>query len=83
VPFDAFTSTPDFTPFKHKPRAIPTACTSKTKASRLATTAAMSRWDFSQPDQAPGIGAQLWEYFHPDGAPVPTAKGVGGDDDDD
>jgi hypothetical protein len=38
----------------------------------------MSGWDFSQPDQAPGIGKQIWELMH-DGAPAPFE----GDDDDD
>lgn len=77
LPLDAFTSTPDYAPFVHEKRTQPLAC--NPKDGKAATTAKMSRWDFSQPDQAPGLSAQIWEILH-DGAPPPA--GYGDDDDD-
>jgi hypothetical protein len=70
LPLDAFTSTPDYTPFEHLPRTTPLAC--NPGGTKAATEAAMSGWDTSQPDQAPGIGRQIWEHFHPDGTPAPA-----------
>jgi YVTN family beta-propeller protein len=83
VPFDAFTSTPDFTPFVHIPRAVAPTCTPATSTSKLATEAKMSRWNFKEPDQAPGIGDHLWRYFHGEGAVKPVTPGRVADDDDD
>lgn len=77
LPLDAFTSTPDYTPYDHVKRTVTLAC--NPKATKYATEAAMSQWDFSQPDQAPGIGRQVWEILH-DGAAPP--EGYGDDDDD-
>jgi DNA-binding beta-propeller fold protein YncE len=77
LPLDAFTSTPDYTPYEYIPRKIPTAC--NPSGTKLATEAAMSGWDLSKPDQAPGIAKQIWEILH-DGAPPP--EGYGDDDDD-
>jgi hypothetical protein len=78
LPLDAFTSTPDYTPFAHRQRSIQLACNSRNTPE--ATEAAMSHWDFSEPDQAPGISKQIWSLFH-HGAPPP--EGYGDDDDDD
>jgi DNA-binding beta-propeller fold protein YncE len=78
LPLDAFTSTPDYAPYDSVRRATKLACNPKT--GKAATTAMMSHWDFSQPDQAPGLSAQIWELLH-DGAPPPA--GYGADDEDD
>ncbi|MFI5297774.1 MAG: bifunctional YncE family protein/alkaline phosphatase family protein, partial [Polyangiales bacterium] len=89
VPFDAFTSTPDFTPYVHIARTVTPTCTppaSKAQSSaraKLTTEAAMSRWDFTQPDQAPGIADHLWRYFHGENAKPPVSPGKAADDDDD
>jgi len=76
LPFDAFTSTPDYTPFDRIPRTAPLTC--NPGGTKAATEAASAGWDLSQPDQAPGIARQLWEHFHPEGTPAPP----GLDDDD-
>ncbi len=78
LPLEAFTSTPDFTPYDRLLRTEPLGC--NPNGTKMSTTAAMSGWDLSQPDEAPGIGRQVWEYFH-GGAPAPEI--VGRDDDDD
>lgn len=78
LPLDAFTSTPDYTPFEHLKRTVKLACNGTGTAA--STAAAMSKWDFSQPDQAPGIGRQVWEILH-NGAVAPEGYGDGDDDD--
>lgn len=78
LPLDAFTSTPDYTPYSHQKRSVKLAC--NPKSGKAATTAMMSNWDFSQPDQAPGLSAQIWELLH-DGAPPPAGYGEADDDD--
>jgi len=78
LPLDAFTSTPDYTPYEFVKRTVKLACNAK--GTPASTTAAMSNWDFSEPDQAPGIGRQVWEILHNGQAPP---DGYGDDDDDD
>jgi len=78
LPLDAFTSTPDYTAFDHAKRTVKLGCNAK--GTPASTTAAMSKWDFSIPDQAPGIGRQVWEILH-NGAPAPAGYGDGDDDD--
>lgn len=77
LPLDAFTSTPDYTPYDRAKRSVKLACNAKGTAA--STAAAMSPWDFSEPDQAPGIGRQVWEILH-QGKAAPA--GYGDDDDD-
>ncbi|MGZ3417290.1 MAG: bifunctional YncE family protein/alkaline phosphatase family protein [Polyangiales bacterium] len=77
LPLDAFTSTPDYTPYDHLARTQAIGC--NMAGTKSATTAAMSGWDFSEPDQAPGIGKQIWELMH-DGEPPPFQ--ADSDDDD-
>jgi hypothetical protein len=76
LPMEAFTSTPDYAAFDHLVRAQPLSC--NPAGTKGATKAAMSGWDLSRPDEAPGIAESIWDYFHPNGAPAPE-----GDDDDD
>ncbi len=78
LPLDAFTSTPDYTPYDAVKRTVVLAC--NPKETSFATEAAMSKWDLSQPDQAPGIGRQVWEILHEGQAP-PAGYGDGDDDD--
>lgn len=78
LPLDAFTSTPDYAPYDHVKRTVKLSCNAKTGAA--ATTAKMSNWDLSQPDQAPGLSAQIWQLLHEGKAP-PAGYGEADDDD--
>jgi hypothetical protein len=62
LPFDLFTSTPDFTPFSYVPRRwSDTSCNpGGTHAAREAEAAG---WDFSEPDEQPGLSEQVEDYF--------------------
>jgi hypothetical protein len=52
MPFDLFTSTPDYTPYTYTPREWPLSCgVDATQAQILAT----SRWDLSDVDDQPGL----------------------------
>ncbi len=62
IPFDAFTSTPDYSPYAMLPRTTPLAC--NPSGTSGAATAAMAGWDFSEPDNQPGLSRQLWMHFH-------------------
>lgn len=57
LPFDAFTSTPDYTPYTYVKRKVASVC-NKGGTSRAALADA---WDLSEPDEAPGLGAQVME----------------------
>jgi hypothetical protein len=56
LPYDLFTSTPDYTPFTYLPRAwTDLSCNPDTGAeAELA-----EGWDFSEPDEQPGLGWQV------------------------
>jgi hypothetical protein len=60
LPLDVFTSTPDYTPFEYIPRAYSDGSCNPagTKGARRA-----QGWDFSHPDEQPGLGEQLREYL--------------------
>ena len=60
LPLDLFTSTPDYAPFSYLPRTYADASCNK-KGTREAELA--SHWDFSQPDEQPGLGAQVERYM--------------------
>jgi len=77
LPLDAFTSTPDYTPFDHAKRTVKLSC--NPAGTKLSTEAAMSNWNFAEPDQAPGIARHVWEALHNGEAPP---EGYGDDDDD-
>ena len=76
LPFDAFSATPDFSPYVMAKRTTPLACNGAGTSG--AVTAAMSGWDFSQPDNQPGLSRQLWQHFHGGAEPK-----FGAADDDD
>jgi DNA-binding beta-propeller fold protein YncE len=60
LPLDLFTSTPDFTPFDFVPRSYTDG-----SCNPSGTTGSMRAqvWDFSHPDEQPGLDEQLEEYF--------------------
>ena len=62
--WDAFTSTPDLTPYDHIPSSIPWSTAPPPPTPAAALTEAM---DFSAPDRNPLLGETLW--WHRKGAP--------------
>jgi sugar lactone lactonase YvrE len=60
IPFDAFTSTPDYTPYTYKPHSIPLECGTQGERAEQRLT---ESWDFSQPDQQPGLGDQVRRWM--------------------
>jgi hypothetical protein len=55
LPADAFTSTPDYTPFTYFPRTVEAPCNpSGTKEAIEAAS-----WDFDEPDEQPGLSEQI------------------------
>jgi DNA-binding beta-propeller fold protein YncE len=61
LPLDAFTSTPDYTPYTFKPRTWPLACGGKNASS--AEKRLTDSWDFAVPDAQPGLGAQVARWM--------------------
>jgi hypothetical protein len=60
LPFDAFTSTPDFTPYTYEPHQVTITCgMDATHAEKRLTDS----WDFRQPDGQPGLGEQVFRYM--------------------
>jgi hypothetical protein len=71
IPYDFFTSTPDYTPYTYTPRTWPLACgatTSRVVGGQAGESGKPTRaeeeltalWDFRHEDQQPGLGAQVW-----------------------
>ena len=61
LPLDLFTSTPDYAPFDYVPRKWQDlSCNPK---GTLGSNAAEG-WDFSQPDNQPGLDGQVWQALH-------------------
>ncbi len=60
IPFDAFTSTPDYTPYTYTPHQILITCGSDATPAEHRLT---ESWDFSQPDAQPGLGEQVFRYM--------------------
>jgi sugar lactone lactonase YvrE len=78
--YDLFTSTPDYTPYERIPRRWP----EETNPASGRAAAISAQWDFSRPDQQPGLSRFLWEYFHPgQRAPWPDLPPPPHDADDD
>jgi hypothetical protein len=55
VPFDAFTSTPDYTPYTYKPRTVTADC----NAGGTHEAMAAESWDFDDLDDQPGLSDQI------------------------
>ena len=60
MPFDLFSSVPDYTPFTYKPRVWPASCG---KDATLAEQKLTQSWDMEEVDEQPGLDAQLWRYL--------------------
>jgi hypothetical protein len=60
LPLDAFTATPDYTPFDYQPRAFDAPCNPPHTAAANAAEA----WDFDKVDDQPGIAYWLWRILH-------------------
>jgi hypothetical protein len=61
MPFDLFTSTPDYTPFDYVPRTYrDTSC----NPGGTVGAKAAERWDFADADEQPGLAAQVWQHLH-------------------
>jgi hypothetical protein len=59
LPLDAFTSTPDFTPYTYTPRTVAAPCnTAARKEARQA-----EGWDFKDVDDQPGLSEQITEMM--------------------
>ncbi|GAB4202808.1 MAG: hypothetical protein OHK0013_16390 [Sandaracinaceae bacterium] len=59
--YDFFTSTPDYTPYEAIPRRIP----EELNEERRSADAMMSMaYDWSRPDEQPGLSRMLWRHFH-------------------
>jgi hypothetical protein len=67
LPFDIFTSTPDYTPFTYTTRTIPLACDAAATPQEKALT---MTWDLRQPDEQPGLDDQVTRYLM--GLALPT-----------
>jgi hypothetical protein len=76
--YDLFTGTPDFTPFRYTPR---TECETHNPMMGAFGQSA-SQMDFGQPDNAPGLGAMVWQMLH-NGQPAPFRSANVPDEDGD
>ena len=63
VPFDMFTSTPDYTPYEYIPRKW-TDWSCNPAGTRSAVEAEARQWDFTDPDDQPGLSEQVWRILH-------------------
>ncbi|PKN48023.1 MAG: hypothetical protein CVU63_05940, partial [Deltaproteobacteria bacterium HGW-Deltaproteobacteria-20] len=63
VPFDMFTSTPDYSPFEYVPRKW-TDGSCNAVGTRSAVEAEAWGWDFTDPDDQPGLSEQVWRMLH-------------------
>jgi hypothetical protein len=59
LPFDIFTSTPDYTPFTYTPRAWPLACGANGGPVPPGEAELTKMWDFTHEDRQPGLAAQV------------------------
>ncbi len=76
--YDAFSSTPDYTPYSYTPRRWP----EETNVDNTNMATISAQWDFSRPDDQPGLSRMLWRYFH-HGAQPPWPVDLDLDEDDD
>lgn len=80
--YDMFTSTPDYSPYDRVARRWPDE-TNPADGSMMATIS--ESYDWSRPDEQPGLSRLLWRYFHGTDAPwpVPQEPLAGQDEDGD
>lgn len=74
--YDMFTSTPDYTPYTSIPRRWP----EENNPDGTSFAAMSATWDFSEPDEQPGLGRALWEHLR--GTPAPWTEALPFEDDD-
>lgn len=60
IPYDFFTSTPDYTPYEYIPRQWPLECGTQATAAERRLTAS---WDYEQVDAQPGIDEQVVRWL--------------------
>lgn len=60
LPLDVFTSTPDYTPYDYKPRTYAAACGLGVTSAEQALT---DSWDMDEPDEQPGLDAQVRRWL--------------------
>jgi hypothetical protein len=63
IPYDAFTSTPDFTPYEHIRHTTATKCNPPAGMGNAVQERRSADWDFSDPDDQPGLTQQVDEYM--------------------
>jgi len=68
LPYDMFTSTPDYTPFDYLPRTWPAACGEKSTKMEQALT---KEWDVDDVDRSPGLDQQVMRWMR--GKQLPDA----------
>ncbi len=78
--YDAFTSTPDFTPYERIERRWPEE-TNPFDDSMMATIS--ENYDWSMPDEQPGLSRLLWQHFRGSAPPWPIYLELEGDEDED
>lgn len=70
--YDVFTSTPDYTPYDYIPRRWP----EETNPGGGSMAALSASWDFSAPDQQPGLSRMLWRHLRGTEPPWPIRPEV-------
>ncbi|MFT3775784.1 MAG: alkaline phosphatase family protein [Minicystis sp.] len=60
LPLDAFTATPDYTPYTYEKRGRPLACGAAVTAAEQQLT---DSWDMDEPDEQPGLDAQIQRWL--------------------
>ncbi len=62
IPYDAFTSTPDYTPYNFKPLVTPVSC--NPSADKMGGSGGTTQhWDFTLPDNQPGLPQQVLDHM--------------------
>jgi len=59
IPFDAFTSTPDYSPYTYIPRTVTAPC----NAMQREEAREAERWDFEDIDDQPGLSQQIMKMM--------------------
>ncbi|MBW2454443.1 MAG: hypothetical protein JRI68_08025 [Deltaproteobacteria bacterium] len=60
MPFDAFTATPDYSPYDYLPRTFDRPC----NPDGTGAAATARGWDLSKLDEQPGIAYWVWRILH-------------------
>jgi DNA-binding beta-propeller fold protein YncE len=60
LPLDMFTATPDYTPFTYEKRSFPLSCGAAATSAEARLTAS---WDLDEPDEQPGLDAQITRWL--------------------